>query len=72
MATITRQNVIEKLGIDESNLNDKNTNEVIDKVLSIANILENVDFAFKEDVMENRVNAGKIIASVHNVVFWEE
>ena len=66
---MTRQNVIEKLGITESDLNNKNVNELIDIVCEIANILGDVEFAFRENATEV-IESGKVIASVSNVVFW--
>ena len=68
---VTREIVINKLGITESDLNDKNVIEMIDTVTRTANILEDVDFAFIENATEI-VESGKVIASVYNVVFWKE
>ena len=68
---VTREIVIDKLGITESDLNDKNITKLVDTVVRTANILEDVDFALRENATEI-VESGKVIASVYNVVFWKE
>ena len=68
---IAKQDVIEKLGLEEENLQDPRVDEMVETVLYVATILEDADFALKSDIQENRVNVtGEIIASVYDVVFW--
>ena len=66
---MTRQDVIELLGIEET----AEAEEVIGSVLAKANELGNVDLAFKQDIADKRVTpTSEIIAEVQDVVFWKK
>jgi hypothetical protein len=72
MAKYTKTDVIQKLGIEEENLNNAETMHLIEDVLAIANEMQDVDFAFIEDITENRVLlTGEIVATIDNVVIFK-
>ena len=67
----TKQNVIEILGMETENV--ENNMEFIEKVLDKANELskqKEIDFAFKQDLADNRIPHNEIIDSIEDVVFW--